>query len=300
MKDNAALGGPGKQLYKRESEFRSAISRLSHRPEAVISGCVFLVIILIGIFADLIADYDTKAIAQDITNALQSPNVEHWFGTDQYGRDLFARIIHGVRTALLMGVCASLLSLFISTILACCCAYFGGIVDMIIMRIMDALSSIPPIILALAVCASLGNGLGQLIFALGFGSISVHTRMIRSAALSVAKQDYVESAVALGAGTIRIILKYLIPNIISMIIIQFSGNIAINIMMGATLSFIGLEVKVPRPEWGIMLSEGMSYMRMYPFMIIVPACALIITAVAINTFGDCLRDALDPELKGKA
>lgn len=285
---------------KGHGELYSTFKRLSHRPEAVISGIICILILLTAVFADVIADYDGMAIAQDLANALQSPGAEHWLGTDQYGRDMFARIVHGVRTALLMGVCASLLSLFISTILACLCAYFGGMVDMVIMRIMDVLSSIPPIILALAVCTSLGNGLWQLIFALGFGSISVHTRMIRSSALTVANQDYVESAQALGAGTGRIIGKHILPNIISIIIIQFSGNIATNIMLGATLSFIGLGVKVPRPEWGIMLSEGMNYMRMCPYMILVPACALIITTVAINTFGDCLRDALDPELKGKA
>lgn len=285
---------------KSHGELYSTLKRLSRRPEAVISGIICIIILLTAVFADVIADYDDMAIAQDMANVLQAPCAEHILGTDQYGRDIFARIIHGVRTALLMGVCASLLSLFVSTILACLCAYFGGMVDMVIMRIMDVLSSIPPIILALAVCTSLGNGLWQLIFALGFGSISVHTRMIRSSALTVAKQDYVESAQALGAGTGRIIGKYILPNIISIIIIQFSGNIATNIMLGATLSFIGLGVKVPRPEWGIMLSEGMNYMRMSPHMILVPAFALIITTVAINTFGDCLRDALDPALKGKA
>ena len=135
---------------KGHGELYSTVKRLSRRPEAVISGIICLLILLTAVFADVIADYDDVAIAQDMANILQAPSSEHLLATDQYGRDMFARIVHGVRTALLMGVCASLLSLFVSTILACLCAYFGGMVDMVIMRIMDVLSSIPPIILALA------------------------------------------------------------------------------------------------------------------------------------------------------
>ena len=140
----------------------------------------------------------------------------------------------------------------------------------------------------------------QLIVAMAFGNLAGHTRLLRSKALSVAQMDYIESAVALGAKTSRIILKYVVPNIVSFIIIQFTGSVSGNIMMGATLSFIGLGVKAPRPEWGVMISEGLSFMTMYPGLILYPGIALVLTAMFINTFGDALRDALDPQLKGRA
>lgn len=289
-----------KQRLKKQGQLSAAWSRLRKRPSAMIAIAGILVIVLIAVFADVLVDWDSRVVSQDMANKFLAPGAEYLFGTDHLGRDILGRIIHGTRTALLMGVIGSMASIVVATALACCCAYFGGIADMIIMRIVDVLSAIPPTVIALAICAGLGNGLVQLIFALAMGSIAVHTRMIRSYALTVAKSDFIEASAALGASTGRIMIQHIIPNIISIIIIQFSGNISINILMGATLSFIGLGVKAPRPEWGLMLSEGMKYMTRAPHMIIFPALALVITAVCINTFGDALRDALDPQLKGKA
>lgn len=288
------------KTLKRQGQMASAMHRLMKRPSAVISIIGIVIVLLLAASADFIADWDTRVVAQDIYNKFATPSAEHWFGTDHLGRDVFARVIHGTRTALLMGVVGSAVSIVAATALACCCAYFGGIVDTIIMRIVDVLSAIPPTIIALAICAGMGNGLPQLIFALAMGSIAVHTRMIRSYALTVAKSDFIEASTALGASTGRLMIQHIVPNIISIIIIQFSGNISINILMGATLSFIGLGVKAPRPEWGLMLSEGLDYMARAPHVIIFTALALVITTVCINTFGDALRDALDPQLKGKA
>ncbi len=290
----------GKATIKKQGQFAAAWHRMRKRPSAMIAVAIIVLIILVAIFADVIASWDNQVVAQHLDNKFAAPNAANWFGTDHLGRDVFGRIIHGTRTALLMGVVGSAVSIVVATILACCCAYFGGIVDMIIMRIVDILSAIPPTIIALAICAGLGNGLPQLIFALAMGSIAVHTRMIRSYALTVAKSDFIEASTCLGASTGRIMLSHIIPNIISIIIIQFSGNIAINILMGATLSFIGLGVRAPQPEWGLMLSEGLKYLQKSPTIILFTALALVITAVAINTFGDALRDALDPQLKGKA
>ena len=289
-----------KKQYKRQGQLASAWIRMRRRPAAMISVAGIVIVLLLALLADIIADWDAVVVAQDLTNKFAAPSAQHWFGTDHLGRDIFARIIHGTRTALLMGVVGSAVSIIAATALACCCAYFGGLVDMVIMRIVDVLSAIPPTIIALAICAGMGNGLPQLIFALAMGSIAVHTRMIRSYALTVAKSDFIEASTALGAGTGRIMIQHIVPNIISIIIIQFSGNISINILMGATLSFIGLGVKAPRPEWGLMLSEGLDYMARAPHVIIFTALALVITTVCINTFGDALRDALDPQLKGKA
>ena len=289
-----------KKNFKKQGQLASAFHRMSKRPSAVIAMVIIVLICLSAIFADVLADWDTLVVKQDLTIKFLKPCAEHLLGTDHLGRDLLARIIHGVRTALLMGVLGSMVSIVVATALACCCAYFGGVVDMIIMRLVDVLSAIPPTIIALAICAGLGNGLPQLIFALAMGSIAVHTRMIRAYALTVAKSDFIEASTCMGANTLRIMVRHIVPNIISIIIIQFSGNISINILMGATLSFIGLGVKAPRPEWGLMLSEGLKYMAKSPYVIIFTALALIITTVAINTFGDALRDALDPQLKGKA
>ncbi len=289
-----------KNKYRRQGQMVSAWLRMRKRPSAMISVAGIVIVLLLALFADVIADWNGVVVAQDLTNKFAAPSIAHWFGTDHLGRDVFARIIHGTRTALLMGVVGSAVSIVAATALACCCAYFGGIVDTLIMRVVDVLSAIPPTIIALAICAGMGNGLPQLIFALAMGSIAVHTRMIRSYALTVAKSDFIEASTTLGASTGRIMIQHIVPNIISIIIIQFSGNISINILMGATLSFIGLGVKAPRPEWGLMLSEGLDYMARAPHVIAFTALALVITTVCINTFGDALRDALDPQLKGKA
>ncbi len=285
---------------KRKGQIADAWGRLKKQPVAMVCLGVIILLFLVAIFADLIADYQSQCVAQNLANKLAPPSAEHWLGTDQLGRDTFGRTIHGVRTALLMGVLSSAISIVMATILACLAAYFGGWVDTVIMRVIDIFSAIPPIVIALAICAGLGNGMWQLIIALSFGGFAIHTRMIRASALAVAKKDYIETAVARGAKTGRIMIRYIIPNVASIIIIQFASNVAINILQGATLSFIGLGVQKPRPEWGGMLNEAIVYMRTDIRLMIVPAVALAITALAVNTFGDYVRDALDPQLKGKA
>lgn len=287
-------------MYKKRSQFSEVWSRLKQQKIAMVSLAGIIILVLIAIFADVIANYDTKAIYQNVMEKLQEPSLKHWFGTDNYGRDYFARIIHGLRTAMLMGVLASLVSIIISTLLAVVAAYYGGKSDMIIMRAMDVLSSIPSLIISIAIVAGLGNGLWQLVVALAVGSIAPNVRMIRSVALSVSKMEYIEAALAQGAGTVRIMSKYIFPNIISIVIIQATQMVAGNILFGAALSFIGLGIKPPRPEWGVMLSEGMSSMQLHPFLVIIPGVAIVLTALVIMTFGDYLRDAYDPHLKGKA
>ena len=274
--------------------------RLRKQPVAMISLAGIVLIVLLAVFADFLADYDTLAIAQDASVKLQGPSWQHIFGTDRFGRDLFARIIHGARIALIMGVGATVLSMAIATVLASIGALLGNRADNIIMRVMDILSSIPGLVIALAICAGLGAGLWQLVVALTVQAIPYQTRMVRSRALSIVQNEYIEAARTMGAGMGHIILHHLIPNLASIIIITATGNVAYNILMGATLSFIGLGVAAPRPEWGLMLSESMTYMARYPYVTIVPGCAIVLTALCVNTFGDYLRDAFDPQLKGRA
>lgn len=284
---------------KSNSPTVDSLRRLLRRPAAIVSLTFIALLLLIAIFADVIVPY-SAAVEQNGAALYQAPSMEHIFGTDQYGRDLFARIIHGTRVDIFMSVSATVVSVSIGTILACLCAYFGGKIDMVVMRIAEILSSIPGMVLALAICTGIGRGMWQLIVALIVSTISLHVRMLRSAALGVGSMEYVESAKALGAGTWYILMKHYIHNITSVLIIQFTQNISVNITVGATLSFIGLGVKSPTPEWGMLLSDGLDYLLICPWMAIFPGIFVVLTALSVSTFGDCLRDAFDPKLKGKA
>ncbi len=286
---------------KKRGQMAEAWARMKTQPIAIISLIVVGIMIFLALFADIITPYH-KAIEQVATNKLIPPfqSWEHILGTDNFGRDLLARIIHGARTALEIGLISAGLSIIVSTILACLCATLGGWVDNLIMRIVDVVSCIPSLVMALAICAALGNGIPQLIFALFFTGIPMHTKMVRSVALGVAKMDYVESAVALGAKPRYIMLKHLVPNLASVIIINGTAQVSMNIMMGATLGFVGLGVKAPVPEWGTMLADGLKYLLSNQYMVFIPGIVLALAALFINSLGDCLRDALDPQLKGRA
>ena len=287
-------------LIKGHSQGWEVWHRMKSRPTAMISLAGVLLLVFLSIFADVLVPYEAaiKQVAADKLLPPGSPG--HFLGTDNFGRDILSRIIHGARTALEIGLVSAVASLLISTILACVSSMFGGFVDNVIMRIIDVISCIPGLVVALAICAALGNGIPQLIVALTFSGLPMHTKMIRSVALTVSKKDYVESAVALGAKPSYIMYRHLFPNLTSIMIINGTAQISINIMMGATLGFIGLGVKAPTPEWGTMLASGLNFMMRNQYMVLVPGLVLAITALMINTLGDCLRDAFDPQLKGRA
>lgn len=285
---------------KKHSQGREVWMRLCRRPTGMISLIGVALLLFLAIFADLLVPYEMaiKQVAADKLTPPFSPG--HFLGADNFGRDILARIIHGARTALEIGLVSALASLIISTVLSCLCAMLGGWVDNIIMRVIDVVSCIPSMVVALAICAALGNGIPQLLIALTFSGLPMHTKMIRSVALGVSKMEYVESAVALGAKPGYIMIRHLCPNLASIIIINGTAQVSINIMIGATLGFIGLGVKAPTPEWGTMLADGMSFMLRNQYMVLIPGLVLCFAALCINTFGDCLRDAFDPQLKGKA
>lgn len=299
MQANAEVREAKKRIRK-NSQGREVWNRLCHRPVAVISliGCVF--ILFLAIFADVLIPYEA-AIKQVAANKLLPPfSPGHLLGADNFGRDMLARIIHGARTAMEIGLIATLASLIVSTILACVGSMLGGWVDLIIMRFIDVISCVPGMVVALAICAALGNGIPQLLVALTVSGLPMHTRMIRSVALGVSKMDYVESAVALGGSPGYIMWRHMVPNLASVIIVNGTTQVSINIMQGATLGFIGLGVREPTPEWGTMLSSGLTFMLNSPHTVLIPGIALCLAALCINTFGDCLRDAFDPQLKGKS
>lgn len=284
-------------IYKKKSQMSIVWKRLK-KSKTAMTGLIFIIIIIvIALCANFIADYQNLAIEQDFSIRLMSPSKEHWFGTDAFGRDVFARVIHGSRISLSIGLCATAVSVGLGILLGSVAAYFGKLVDSIIMRVLDTLIAIPEILLALAIIASLGPGITNLVIAMVVSRIPGFARIIRSSVLIVADQEYIEAAKACGASDIRIITKHILPNAIGPIIVQATMSVAKIIITAAALSFIGMGVQPPAPEWGSMLAEGREYMRNSVYLVAFPGIAIVLTALSLNLFGDGLRDALDPRLK---
>jgi peptide/nickel transport system permease protein len=258
---------------------------------------VFIILILISLCAGLIADYEEDAITQNMKDRLMKPNKDHIFGTDQFGRDIFARIIFGARVSLSVGLATVLTSLIFGTLIGSIAGYYGGKIDDILMRIMDIFLAIPSMLLAISIVAALGSGMHNLLIALSISQIPRLARVVRSSIISVKDQEFIEAAKACGTKSSRIIIKHIIPNAIGPIIVQATLNMASTILNIAALSFIGLGIKPPTPEWGSMLSDVKTQMRYYPYLAVIPGVAIMIAVLALNLIGDGLRDALDPKLK---
>lgn len=252
---------------------------------------------LTAIFADVIADYDTKVIAQDIPNRLQGPSMEHWCGTDEFGRDIFARLVHGSRVSLVVGLISVSISLFIGGALGAIAGYYGGRVDNVIMRIMDIFLAVPSILLAMTIVAALGTSLVNVMLAIGVSGVPGYARIVRASVMSIKDQEFVEASRAIGAKSPTTIFREILPNCLAPIIVQATLSVAGAILSTASLSFIGLGVQPPSPEWGAMLSGGRNYLRDALHLTLFPGLAIVITILALNLLGDGLRDALDPRLK---
>ena len=278
---------------KNNSAYAEAWRRLKKNKVAMVSMAVIALLILMAVFADVIVDYDA-AITQSAADKLAKPSAQHWFGCDGMGRDLFARIVHGSRISLLLGFGTTAITTVAAVILGTAAAYYGGRFDSLLMRAFDILISIPSVLLALAI------GIVQLICAIAIGQLASFTRVVRSAVLNLVDQEYIEAERALGLRDARIILGHIIPNAMDTILVQATMQVARNILMGALLSFLGLGAPIPTPEWGQIASDGISSLRYTGHIVIFPTIFITITALAINLFGDGLRDALDPRLKGKA
>ncbi len=283
--------------YKKRSMPKEIWRRLKKNKAAMVGLIIISILIIVTIFADLIADYDTLAISQNVLDRLQHPSSKHWFGTDGYGRDVFARIVHGTRVSLLLGVAAVAISLFFGTIIGALAGFYGGKVDNVIMRIMDTIQSIPTILLALAIVAALGPGIRNLFVAITVTSTPGFARVIRSVILPIIGQEFIEAARAYGTKDRRIIFKYIIPNAIGPILVQATMAVSGMIIATASLSFIGMGIQPPRPEWGSMLAEAREYIRSETYLVIFPGLAIVLAALSLNLLGDGLRDALDPRLK---
>ncbi len=271
--------------------------RLLKNKGAVFGMCFLILLVVVALLSGFIYDYDTQIIQMNMKEALQPPSAAHWFGTDSLGRDIFARVLYGARYSLLIGVGSVTIGLIVGVTLGAIAGFYGGVVDQIIMRCVDVFYSIPNIMIAVVVVSLLGTSTVNLLIALCFTCATSFCRIARAAVMTIRDQEYVESAYAMGLPTWKIILKHIIPNCLSPIIVQVTLLIGTTIIAASSLSFLGIGVPSPAPEWGAMLSDGRQHMRDAAYLCVIPGLAIMMTVLALNLLGDGLRDALDPKMK---
>ncbi|MDR0238853.1 MAG: ABC transporter permease [Deltaproteobacteria bacterium] len=271
--------------------------RFMKNPTAVLGLVLFVIIVLGAILAQTLADYDTVVIKINIGNRLHGPSWDHWFGTDELGRDILARILHGARVSLLIGIAAVGVSLFVGGAFGAVAGYYGGRLDSLIMRAMDVFLCLPDVLLAMAIVAAFGKTMVNLVIAIGLSFAPRFARVVRSAVMGVRENEYVEAARSIGARDLWIIRHHILINCMGPIIVQVTLYVASAILCIAALSFLGLGIQAPVPEWGNMLASGRTFMRDYPYIVIAPGLAIFFSILALNLLGDGLRDTLDPRLK---
>lgn len=264
---------------------------------AVLGAILFTLIVGMAVFAPLIADYKEVAIKIDVMNRLQPPSAQHWLGTDEMGRDLLARIVHGARISIVVGISAIGVSLLVGGTLGALSGFYGGWLDNIIMRAMDVFLCLPDVLLALAIVATFGTSPINLMLSIGLAFTPKLSRVVRAAVMSVRSSEYVEAARSIGARNGRIISRHVLINCIGPIIVQVTLYVANAILTISALSFIGLGIEAPTPEWGNMLASGRAFMRDHAYIVVAPGLAIFFTILSLNLLGDGLRDTLDPRLK---
>jgi peptide/nickel transport system permease protein len=271
------------------------------QPIAALSLLFIVVLVFASAFADIVAPYDPLAL--DFENLLTGPTAAHWFGTDNFGRDIFSRVLYGGRTALVIGVMSSFIGSIAGGVIGVVSGYFSGRFDFIVQRFIDILLSFPIIVLAVVVVAMLGKFIVfgvdvNLVVAIAIPIIPKVARVVRSSALSVREMPYIDAARAAGYSHVRIIFRHMVPNVFAPFIIMFAAFVAQAILLEASLSFLGLGVTEPTPAWGLMLSgNAADFYKEAPWMILFPGIAISVTVFAFNLFGDGLRDYLDPKFK---
>ena len=280
---------------KKRSQVKEVWRRFCRNKQAMVGMCMLLLLIFAAIFADIIAPYDP--VEQDIINRLKPPSSAHWFGTDELGRDIFSRILYGSRISLTVGLIAVGLSSIVGCALGAIAGYYGGVLDNIIMRCTDVLMAIPSILLNISIVAALGTGLQNVMIAIGISSVPAYCRIMRASLLSLKEQEFVDASRAAGASDVHIIIHHILPNSLAPLIVQATLKIGGAILSCASMSFIGLGIVPPTPEWGAMLSGARAYIRDYSYMCLFPGLAIMITILSLNLLGDGLRDALDPRLR---
>ncbi|WP_297431190.1 nickel transporter permease [uncultured Cetobacterium sp.] len=282
---------------KKRSQWAELWKNLKRNKMALLGLIIITIIVLLAIFADQIANYDQVVIKQNLRMRLKPPSAQHWLGTDEFGRDIFARLVHGARVSLKVGILAVGIAIAIGGFLGAVAGYYGGKLDNIIMRIMDIFLAVPSILLAIAIVSALGPNLLNLMIAVSISSVPRYARIVRASVLSIRDQEFIEAARAIGANDARIICRHIIPNSLAPVIVQGTLGVAGAILSTAGLSFIGLGIQPPAPEWGSMLSGGRQYLRYAWWVTTFPGVSIMITILSLNLLGDGLRDALDPRLK---
>ena len=279
------------------SYYKDSFKRLKKNKMSMFCLVIIVLLVLIAIFAPLLAPYDPNV--QDYTSILQAPSKAHWLGTDEYGRDLLSRIIYGTRISLSVGILAQVIATVIGVTLGALAAYYGGWVDTVISRIMEIFAAFPDLIFAMGIMFVLGPGIKNIFIALGLLTWVRTARMIRGSILQLKEKEYVEAAKASGATAFHTITKHLIPNCLSTVIVLVTLGIPNAIMYEASLSFLGLGIQPPTPSWGSMISFAQPFISYLPGYSIFPGIAIMITVIAFNIFSDGLRDALDPKMKNQ-
>lgn len=272
-----------------------SLQRLTRNPGAVVGVVVLLLLVAAAIFAPQITRYDPVEITP--RDRLLPPGVAHWFGTDAFGRDVFTRVVFGARISLIIGIVSVVIATLLGVSMGLVAGYFGGLSDAIVMRAVDVMLAFPGILLALVIVAVLGPDLLNAMIAVGISAAPTYARVTRGAVLQTKTSLFIDAAVVVGVPTWQIILRHILPNILGPIVVVTTLGVAGAIIAGASLSFLGLGAKPPTPEWGLMLSEGRSYLRQAWWITTFPGLAIMLTVLAINLLGDGLRDALDPRMK---
>lgn len=283
------------QKVKKNSQFKEIMHRLSKNKAAMLGLILIILEIILAVIATWIVPYDRNAI--DIANAMKPPSMQHLMGTDELGRDIFSRIIYGARYSLSIGIFGTVITTIVGTVIGAIVGYYGGALDNIIMRILDIIQAMPPILFNIVIATALGSGFMNTLIALAVGGIPGAARLVRGSVMAIRKMEYLESADSINCGKLRTIFIHVLPNAISPSIVASTMNVASLILTAASLSFIGLGVQAPTPEWGAMLSASRNYIRDCPYMVMFPGLAIAITVLALNMLGDGLRDAMDPKLK---
>ncbi len=294
----AAVVGAGYGTAPRAASYLVRMGRLARsKPIGAVSAVIIAVMVLAGIFADFIAPFDP--LEAHVRDRLQGPSITYVMGTDNLGRDVFSRVVHGARTSLLIAIPAVVLGVGIGSAIGIVSGFLGGWFDLLIQRLLDASQAIPSLILALAVIAVLGAGTDKVIYVIAFIAVPWNGRVVRGSVLAIKENQYVDAARSVGASNGRIMFRHILPNVVAPILVLVSVLLGAAIIIEASLSFLGLGVPPPNPSWGGMLSrEGRSFMEKVPTLALFPGLAISIVVLAFNMLGDTLRDIWDPRLRG--
>lgn len=280
---------------QRRSFLRRFMRRTFANPVSAFALIVVVVLAVIAVIGPSIAPYDP--LRPDFRRIAEPPSAQHWLGTDQNGRDILSRVIHGTRISVSIGVAAVLLGLAVGTTMGLVAGYFGGRIDSVLMRAVDVMLAFPGILLAILIISVLGSSVVNIIIALAVFSVPTFARVSRGSALTLRTLDYVQAARAVGGSPLRVLLRHVLPNAWAPVVVYGTLRCATAILGGAALSFLGLGISPPTPEWGLMVSQGREIMRSAPHVMLFPGLAIFITVLAVNLLGDVLRDVMDPKTR---